>query len=146
MARRNDGHVSRKWRRKLQRDFRYGGFYSARPAMGQSDLEIAKRLGGKCVNRIGQTTLGELIDELSACDLLLTNDTGTMHLAALLRVPTISIFGSTRTASHRPARPGPSHFSAITSSAAPVFYVNVLSISAACTRSRARKSLALFKT
>ncbi|PYK55129.1 MAG: hypothetical protein DME47_04265, partial [Verrucomicrobia bacterium] len=34
-------------------------------------LEIAKKLGGKCVNRIGQTTLGELIDELSACDLLL---------------------------------------------------------------------------
>ncbi len=65
-------------------------------------LEIAKKLGGKCVNRIGQTTLGELIDELSACDLLLTNDTGTMHLAALLRVPTISIFGSTE-----PLRTGP---------------------------------------
>jgi heptosyltransferase II len=43
-----------------------------------------------------------LIDELSACDLLLTNDTGTMHLAALLRVPTISIFGSTE-----PLRTGP---------------------------------------
>src|SRR5438477_337042 len=65
-------------------------------------LEIAKKLGGKCVNRIGQTTLGELIDELSACDLLLTNDTGTMHLAALLRMPTISIFGSTE-----PLRTGP---------------------------------------
>src|SRR6478672_5329547 len=55
---------------------------------GAVGLEIAEKLGGKCVNRIGQTTLGELIDELSACDLLLTNDTGTMHLAALLRVPT----------------------------------------------------------
>jgi lipopolysaccharide heptosyltransferase II len=69
---------------------------------GAVGLEIAKKLGGKCVNRIGQTTLGELIDELSACDLLLTNDTGTMHLAALLRVPTISIFGSTE-----PLRTGP---------------------------------------
>src|SRR5881227_3642583 len=69
---------------------------------GPVGLEIAKKLGGKCVNRIGQTTLGELIDELSACDLLLTNDTGTMHLAALLRVPTISIFGSTE-----PLRTGP---------------------------------------
>jgi len=69
-------------------------------------LEIAKKLGGKCVNRIGQTTLGELIDELSACDLLLTNDTGTMHLAALLRVPTISIFGSTEPLRTGPLGPG----------------------------------------
>jgi lipopolysaccharide heptosyltransferase II len=69
---------------------------------GAVGSEIAERLGEKCVNRIGQTTLGELIDELSACDLLLTNDTGTMHLAALLRMPTISIFGSTE-----PLRTGP---------------------------------------
>jgi ADP-heptose:LPS heptosyltransferase len=32
---------------------------------------------------------------LRECRLLLTNDTGTMHLAALLGVPTVSIFGST---------------------------------------------------
>ena len=65
-------------------------------------LEIAEKLGEKCVNRLGQTTLEELIDELRDCDLLLTNDTGTMHLAALLRIPTISIFGSTE-----PLRTGP---------------------------------------
>src|SRR5438477_1684073 len=65
-------------------------------------FEVAEKLGGKCVNRIGQTTLKKLIEELHDCDLLLTNDTGTMHLAALLRVPTISIFGSTE-----PLRTGP---------------------------------------
>ena len=48
-----------------------------------------------CVNRIGQTTLDQLIDELRECRLLLTNDTGTMHLAALLGVPVVAIFGST---------------------------------------------------
>jgi len=57
--------------------------------------KIASVLGDKCVNRIGQTTLDQLINELRDCDLLLTNDTGTMHLADLLRVPTASIFGST---------------------------------------------------
>ena len=46
-------------------------------------------------NRIGATTLNQLIDELAACDALLTNDTGTMHLAAFLGVPTVAIFGST---------------------------------------------------
>ena len=57
--------------------------------------QIAARIGGRCVNRIGQTTLDELIDELRLCCLLLTNDTGTMHLAALLGVPVVAIFGST---------------------------------------------------
>jgi len=46
-------------------------------------------------NLIGATTLTELIAHLRACRLLVTNDTGTMHLAAALGVPTVSIFGST---------------------------------------------------
>src|SRR5439155_10085010 len=57
--------------------------------------QIAAVLGDHCVNRIGQTTIDELIDELHECRLLLTNDTGTMHLAALLGIPVIAIFGST---------------------------------------------------
>ena len=56
---------------------------------------IATALGEKCVNRIGKTTLEELIAELRECQLLLTNDTGTMHLATLLGVPVVAIFGST---------------------------------------------------
>src|SRR5207247_3990175 len=44
---------------------------------------ISAALGEKCVNRIGQTTLDELIEEVRGCRALLTNDTGTMHLAAL---------------------------------------------------------------
>jgi lipopolysaccharide heptosyltransferase II len=68
-------------------------------AVGQS---IASTLGNNCVNRIGQTTLDQLIEELRQCALLLTNDTGTMHLAALLGIPVVAIFGSTN-----PALTGP---------------------------------------
>jgi len=57
--------------------------------------QIGAALGSSCINRIGQTTLEQLIDELRQCHLLLTNDTGTMHLAALLGVSTVAIFGST---------------------------------------------------
>jgi heptosyltransferase II len=57
--------------------------------------EIATALGHHCVNRIGETTLDQLINELRQCRLLLTNDTGTMHLAALLDIPVVAIFGST---------------------------------------------------
>jgi lipopolysaccharide heptosyltransferase II len=57
--------------------------------------QIAATIGDHCVNRIGQTTLDQLIDELRQCSLLLTNDTGTMHLATLLGVPVVAVFGST---------------------------------------------------
>ncbi len=57
--------------------------------------EIAAALGQRCLNLIGQTTLEQLIEELRKCRLLLTNDTGTMHLATLLGVPAVAVFGST---------------------------------------------------
>ncbi|HWY50350.1 MAG TPA: lipopolysaccharide heptosyltransferase II [Chthoniobacterales bacterium] len=63
---------------------------------------IATALGDNCSNRIGQTTLDQLIEDLGGCRALLTNDTGTMHLAALLGVPVVAIFGSTE-----PALTGP---------------------------------------
>lgn len=57
---------------------------------------------GHVENKIGATSLAELIELLQTCDLLLTNDTGTMHLADVLEIPTVSIFGSTD-----PSRTGP---------------------------------------
>lgn len=57
--------------------------------------QIAAVLGDNCANRIGKTTLEQLIAELRECRLLLTNDTGTMHLATLLGVPVVAVFGST---------------------------------------------------
>ncbi len=61
-------------------------------AMGE---ELLSKVTGSCTNLVGKTSLAELIDHLKQCHLLLTNDTGTMHLAAALGVPTVSIFGST---------------------------------------------------
>ncbi|MEI8233518.1 MAG: lipopolysaccharide heptosyltransferase II [Verrucomicrobiota bacterium] len=57
--------------------------------------EIARQLTGKHTNLIGKTSLAELMDRLSECAALLTNDTGTMHLAAALGVPVVALFGST---------------------------------------------------
>src|SRR5213078_1271897 len=57
--------------------------------------QIAAAIGDHCVNLIGHTTLDQLIDELRECRLVLTNDTGTMHLASLLGLPVVAIFGST---------------------------------------------------
>jgi heptosyltransferase II len=57
--------------------------------------ELAREFNGKVENLCGKTTLPELIAQLKGFHLLLTNDTGTMHLADLLGVPVVAIFGST---------------------------------------------------
>ncbi len=56
---------------------------------------IAEALSGQCENLAGKTTLAELIERLRECRLVLSNDTGAMHLAAHLGVPVIAVFGST---------------------------------------------------
>jgi lipopolysaccharide heptosyltransferase II len=63
---------------------------------------VANSIDKRIEDRVGSTSLAELIELLKTCDLLLTNDTGTMHLADVLAVPTVAIFGSTD-----PARTGP---------------------------------------
>jgi heptosyltransferase II len=64
--------------------------------------DVATQIGPAAANLAGRTSLAELMYELQRCRLLLTNDTGTMHLAAHLGVPMVAIFGSTE-----PALTGP---------------------------------------
>jgi ADP-heptose:LPS heptosyltransferase len=47
------------------------------------------------LNLVGKTTLLEVCAVLKASRVLLTNDTGPMHLAAALDVPQVCLFGST---------------------------------------------------
>jgi heptosyltransferase-2 len=46
-------------------------------------------------NYAGRTTLGEFIELCAACLVYLTNDSGAMHIASALGVPTVAIFGAT---------------------------------------------------
>jgi heptosyltransferase II len=58
--------------------------------------QIARLLNGHQVtNYAGQTTLAQFIDLASGCELFLTNDSGSMHIASALGVPTVAIFGAT---------------------------------------------------
>ena len=57
--------------------------------------DLMKVLGSCATDLTGSTTLSELISQIQRCRVLLTNDTGTMHLASFLGVPTVAIFGST---------------------------------------------------
>jgi heptosyltransferase II len=58
--------------------------------------QIAALLPGcEVVNYAGQTTLAEFIDLAAACEVFITNDSGAMHIASALGVPTVAVFGAT---------------------------------------------------
>ena len=46
-------------------------------------------------NFAGETSLRQFIDLAAACRLFLTNDSGSMHIASALGVPTVTVFGAT---------------------------------------------------
>jgi heptosyltransferase-2 len=64
---------------------------------------VASALGAP--NLAGETTLGEFIELAAACRLFLTNDSGAMHVAAALCIPTIAVFGATDDTTTGPAGP-----------------------------------------
>ena len=50
----------------------------------------------------GKTSLADFMSVIPGCDLYITNDTGAMHAAAALGVPTLAIFGPTDEQATRP--------------------------------------------
>ena len=57
--------------------------------------EIQKLTDGRCLNFVGRTSLSESIDLMSLLTLVITNDSGLMHVAASLDKDVIAIYGST---------------------------------------------------
>ncbi len=57
--------------------------------------DICKGLPERVINLAGRTSIRELIALLKCCTIVLTNDSGPMHIAAALGVPLLALFGST---------------------------------------------------
>jgi heptosyltransferase II len=64
-----------------------------------------ERAGMQTRNLAGETSLREFIDLAAICRLFLTNDSGAMHVASALSVPTVAIFGATDDTTTGPAGP-----------------------------------------
>lgn len=63
---------------------------------------IVQAAGERCLDLTGKLTLTEMVEWIRVCQLMVTNDTGPMHVAAALGKPVIALFGPTE-----PQRTGP---------------------------------------
>ena len=97
---------------------------------GKSDMVTAGQIEESLLaaempvlNLAGRTTLRELMAVLKHCQVLLTNDTGPMHVAAALGTPVVVPFGSTSPELTGPGLPGDPHLRLLRSGApcAPCF-------------------------
>ncbi len=71
----------------------------------ESVAETLRGAGVAVRNLAGATTLGEFIGLAAACRLFLTNDSGAMHVASALAVPTVAVFGATDDSATGPTGP-----------------------------------------
>jgi heptosyltransferase II len=58
-------------------------------------VDICERMKNAAALLTGKTSLETLIGVLAESSLMITNDSGPMHIAAALGVPTVAVFGST---------------------------------------------------
>lgn len=63
---------------------------------------IAREDGQRCLDLTGRLSLSELVEWIRLGELVVSNDTGPMHVAAALNKPVVALFGPTE-----PCRTGP---------------------------------------
>ncbi len=77
---------------------RFGGtifLVGAASEASEAAAEIETALGERTVNLVGRTALDELVAVFGRLDLLVTPDTGLLHIADALGLPLVAVFGPT---------------------------------------------------
>ena len=80
---------------KLFSEFGLSIVLSGGPGEVEIGADIAKAMQSPHQNLIGKTSVREMMALLAASSLMITNDSGPMHVAAAFGVPMVAIFGPT---------------------------------------------------
>jgi len=77
-------------------------------APGEKDIvtKVEQRMRERAVNLVGSTTILELVALLAAVDVVITGDSGPMHIATALRTPVVALHGPTDPGISGPVAPG----------------------------------------
>ena len=78
---------------------------SSEQTLGRQVAEQIRRNGCRVLNLAGETTLEQFVEMAAACRVFLSNDSGAMHVASALGVPTVAVFGPTDWIATAPAGP-----------------------------------------
>lgn len=73
--------------------------------IAQKALFLQSELGGHIINLVGRTTPAEVFSVLQRVTLVLSEDSGLMHMAWVSGTPVLALFGSTRSDWSRPLGP-----------------------------------------
>lgn len=71
---------------------------------------LKEGLGNRLLDLTGRTTSGEALAVVALCSLVVSDDSGLMHLAWTQGVATLALFGASRSAWSRPEGPGSDGF------------------------------------
>ena len=75
------------------------------PAEAEVSSAIKSAMRTAPIDLTGQTTIADLPALLSRCHLFIGNDSGAMHVASALGVPTVAVFGATNDTTTGPTGP-----------------------------------------
>jgi ADP-heptose:LPS heptosyltransferase len=63
---------------------------------------LSRALGDRCINLVGKTSPGDAFAIVARANLVISEDSGLMHMAWVNGVPTVALFGSSRSDWSRP--------------------------------------------
>lgn len=67
--------------------------------------EVGRRLPHRVINLTGETSLEETVQILAGASVVISNDSGLMHIAGFIGAPVVGIFGATSPEKRRPLGP-----------------------------------------
>jgi ADP-heptose:LPS heptosyltransferase len=89
-----------RWKEKLDPDVQF--IILGLNTIMEKALVLKSTLGDRLINMVGTTTTSEAFNILRHANLVLSEDSGLLHMAWVAGVPTVALFGSTRSVWSKP--------------------------------------------